>query len=76
MKAVGVQKVFWEHDFISSSQSPDKTLSHRIQFPPAASLSAASHKCEFDMTLSKSDVMKMQHVCVRVCIKSGAKVCR
>lgn len=62
LKAVGVHKVLEEHDSLSSSQSPDKTLSHQIQFPPVARLSTASDKCELDMTLSKSDVMKMQHV--------------
>lgn len=74
LKTVGVQKVFGEHDSISSSQSPYKTLSHQIQFPPVASLSTASDKCEFDMTLSKSDVMKMQRisVCLCVCINRGA----
>lgn len=54
------------HDSLSSTWSSDKTLSHQIQFPPVASLSAASDKCEFDMTLSKSDVMKMHHICVCV----------
>lgn len=64
-------KVLREHDPISSSQSPDKTLLHQIQFPPVVGLSTASDMCEFDMTLSKSDVMKMRHVCARV----GVGVC-
>lgn len=77
-----MQVVFGKHEFISSSQRRGKTLSHEIQFPPLARLSTASDKCEFDMTLSKSDVRKMQHICVcaRACvcvsIRSTAKVSR
>lgn len=69
-----MREVFGKHDSISSYQSPDKTLSHQIQFLPVARLSSASDKCEFDMTLSKSDVTKMQHIYVGALI--GAKVCR
>lgn len=64
LKAVGVHRVSEEHNSSSSSQSPDKTLSHQIQFPPVSSLSTASDKCEFNMTLSKSDVMKHTYVWV------------
>lgn len=52
------------YDSLSSTQSLDKTLSYEIQFPPVASMSGVSDKREFDMTLSKTDVMKTQHVCV------------
>lgn len=51
-----------------------RPLSHQIQFPPVASLSAASDRCEFDLTLSKSDVTKMLQVCVS--LNRGAKVRR
>lgn len=60
MEALGLQKVFVDPD--SSSQSPDKTLPQKIQFPPVARLYTTSDKCEFDTTLSKSDVMKTRHL--------------
>lgn len=77
MKAVGEHKVFGEHDFISSCERPDKSLSRQIQFLPVAGLFLVSDKCEFDMTLSMSNVTeRLACVCVRLCINSGAEVCR
>lgn len=72
LKAAGVQMVLWKQNVISSLWSTDKALEQQIQALPGGSLSTICDKQEFDMTLSKSDVMKMQPACVCACVaKNG-----
>lgn len=66
LKAAGVRTVLRKQDFISSFWSTDKALWQQINF--FFPLGTFSDKWEFDMTLSKSEVMKMQPACACVCI--------
>lgn len=63
--------VLWKQNVISSFWSTDKAPEQQIQALPVGSLSTICDKWEFDMTLSKSDVMKMQPACACACVADG-----
>lgn len=65
---------FWGARLYIQLLEPRQAPWHQIQFLPVACLPNASDKCEFDMTLSKSDVMEMHLAYIYLCFNNRRSV--